>query len=236
MATAPGSEIDPKANILQRINWVQQQVDYVQREKKDGLDYAVVSHDKVTELVRPLLVQAGVVYYPVDLEYSQDGNRTQAKFDVRFASIRDPDDFINVATFGYGVDKQDKGPGKCISYGVKYALLKLLGLATGDDPDLDQSGEFNHRSSLDNRISELEDAIDASPDSVALSSLMNSGPTRAIMESAQVRNVGEFDRLRVKMSDRMRALKDAEKKAAPADVTAATGEASGEGAGLGGKA
>jgi hypothetical protein len=36
---------------------------------------------------------------------------------------------------GYGVDPQDKGPGKAISYGVKYALLKVLGLETGDDPD-----------------------------------------------------------------------------------------------------
>jgi hypothetical protein len=39
----------------------------------------------------------------------------------------------------YGIDDSDKGPGKAISYAVKYALLKALGLETGDDPDEDQA-------------------------------------------------------------------------------------------------
>lgn len=32
----------------------------------------------------------------------------------------------------------DKGPGKAISYAVKYAYLKAFALETGDDPDHDQ--------------------------------------------------------------------------------------------------
>lgn len=215
MATTPDEGPAEKANILQRLSWVQGKVDYIQREKKDGLEYAVVSHDRVTELVRPFMVKAGILYYPVDLEYSQDGNRTQAKFDVVFCSIRDPEDLIRVATFGFGVDKQDKGPGKCISYGIKYAVLKVLGLATGDDPDLVQNHDADHRSSLDQRIGELEDAIDGSPDSVALTALMNSEPTRQIMAAAQTRNLGEFNRLRRKMSDRISGLKKQENPAEP---------------------
>ena len=54
---------------------------------------------------------------------------------IRFANIDAPSDFIDVPTFGYGVDQQDKGPGKAMSYAVKYALLKALGLETGDDAD-----------------------------------------------------------------------------------------------------
>ena len=57
---------------------------------------------------------------------------------VRFQNIDDPDDFLAVETCGYGVDDQDKGPGKAMSYAVKYALLKCLGLETGDDPDIEQ--------------------------------------------------------------------------------------------------
>jgi len=45
--------------------------------------------------------------------------------------------FLDVPTFGYGIDPQDKGPGKAMSYGVKYGLLKALGLETGDDPERD---------------------------------------------------------------------------------------------------
>jgi hypothetical protein len=50
-----------------------------------------------------------------------------------------------VETFGYGVDAQDKGPGKAMSYGVKYALLKVLGLETGDDPDVVQDNRADYR-------------------------------------------------------------------------------------------
>jgi hypothetical protein len=48
---------------------------------------------------------------------------------------------MDVQTAGYGIDPQDKGPGKAISYSVKYALLKALGLESGDDPDNDQATE-----------------------------------------------------------------------------------------------
>jgi hypothetical protein len=108
------------------------------------MQYSYVSHDAVTAKVRPILQGHGVVYYPRDLHVSQNGNRTEAVFIVRFENIDDRSDFIDVATFGYGVDNQDKGPGKAISYGVKYALLKVLGLETGDDPEEVQDDRANH--------------------------------------------------------------------------------------------
>ena len=133
-------------NIAQRINAVMGEVDYIQKEKKAGMQYTIVSHDKVTGLVRPFLHQHGVIYYPRDLSVNQNGNRTEAVFSVRFENIDDRADYIDVATFGYGVDTQDKGPGKAMSYGVKYALLKLLGLETGDDPDEEQGAKAEHKS------------------------------------------------------------------------------------------
>jgi hypothetical protein len=140
---------DAKMNIAQRINAAMAEVDYIQKEKKQGMNYTIVSHDAVTAKVRPILQGHGVVYYPRDLVVRQDGNRTEAMFNVRFENIDDRTDFIDVATFGYGVDSQDKGPGKAISYGVKYALLKVLGLETGDDPDEVQDGKADHKPSKD---------------------------------------------------------------------------------------
>ena len=130
-----------KLNILQRLAAVQGELDYIQKEKKQGMNYSIVSHDKVTAAVRPLMVKHGIVYYPANLDVTQDGNRTQVKMDVIFANIDDRADFISVATLGYGIDAQDKGPGKAISYCVKYALLKTLSLETGDDPEHDQNAK-----------------------------------------------------------------------------------------------
>jgi hypothetical protein len=128
----------PTPNILQRLNAVMQEIDYIQKEKKNGLQYSFASHDKVTALVRPALVKHGIVCYPSGLDLHQEGNRTQVDMTITFASIDNPNDAIHVRTAGYGIDNQDKGPGKAISYAVKYAFLKALSLETGDDPDQDQ--------------------------------------------------------------------------------------------------
>lgn len=205
---------DPAWSLHQRMNWIMSQINYLQKEKSEGLGYSIVSHDAVTELVRPFMVEAGIVYYPVDLNVTVDGNRTQAVFDVRFCSIANSSDFIDVATMGFGIDKQDKGPGKALSYGVKYALLKALGLATGDDPDRDQGADFNHRTTLDKKADELADLVDDAEDSNALQTIMNSQPTRAIMESLQEQQPETFRKLRARMSQRSKDLKAREQAAA----------------------
>jgi hypothetical protein len=139
------SEMDRQRNIAQRIAAVMGEVDYVQKERKQGMNYSIVSHDAVTAKVRPLLHKHGVIYYPRGLTVQQNGNRTEAVFSVRFENIDNRADYIDVETMGYGVDPQDKGPGKAISYGVKYALLKVLGLETGDDPDEVQDNRADYR-------------------------------------------------------------------------------------------
>ena len=135
-------------NIHQRLAKAMEAVTYIQKEKKQGMRYSIVSHDAVTAKVRPALLENGIVYYPIQTNASQTGNRTEAIMVIRFTNIDDPKDYFDVQSFGYGIDDQDKGPGKAMSYAVKYALLKTLGLETGDDPDLDQSVEFrpDHRS------------------------------------------------------------------------------------------
>lgn len=126
-----------KKNIHQRLAEVMQKVTYIQKERKQGMNYTIVSHDVVTAKVRPALLDAGIVYYPVRCEHTHNGNRAECDMTIRFVNIDEPTDFFDVQTFGYGVDTQDKGPGKAMSYAVKYALLKALGLETGDDADHD---------------------------------------------------------------------------------------------------
>lgn len=131
-----------KKNVHQRLAAAMAEVDYIQKEQKKGMNYTIVSHDAVTAKVRPVLLKNGIVYYPVRCEHLHNGNRAECSLTVRFVNVDEPSDFFDVPSFGYGIDTQDKGPGKAISYAVKYALLKALGLETGDDPDT-ESVEFS---------------------------------------------------------------------------------------------
>lgn len=124
-------------NVHQRLAAAMGEVDYIQKESKKGMNYTIVSHDAVTAKVRPVLLKNGIVYYPVRCEHVNNGNRAECSMTVRFVNVDEPTDYFEVPTFGYGIDPQDKGPGKAMSYAVKYALLKALGLETGDDPDND---------------------------------------------------------------------------------------------------
>jgi hypothetical protein len=127
-----------KLNIHQRLALAMDKTAYIQKSKsKAGLPFSITSHDSVTDKVRTPLLEVGVHYYPCNLIYKQEGNRTQVELSVRFVNIDNPTDYFVVPSLGYGVDAQDKGPGKAISYAVKYALLKALGLVTGDDPELE---------------------------------------------------------------------------------------------------
>ena len=124
-------------NIHQRLAAAMSEVTYIQKERKEKMQYTIVSHDAVTAKVRPVLLKNGIVYYPTRCGHTHNGNRAECSMTVRFVNIDDPADMFEVETFGYGVDGQDKGPGKAMSYAVKYALLKALGLETGDDADHD---------------------------------------------------------------------------------------------------
>jgi len=125
-------------NIYQRISAVMADLDYVQKEDKLVNDqYSFVSHDAVSAAIHPLLVKHGIVAVPRVISWAQDGNRTSVDLEVDFVNIDTPEDGITVPSFGFGIDKQDKGPGKAVSYAVKYAALKLFVLATGDDPERD---------------------------------------------------------------------------------------------------
>ena len=62
---------------------------------------------------------------------------------VRFVNVDKPEEYIDITTYGDGVDSQDKAPGKAMTYGDKYALLKAYKIITGDDPDQTASAPLN---------------------------------------------------------------------------------------------
>lgn len=60
---------------------------------------------------------------------------------VRIINTEKPDQFIEIESFGRGLDPGDKGFEKASTYAHKYALLNAYKIATGEDPDLEKSKE-----------------------------------------------------------------------------------------------
>ena len=143
-------------SIHQRIALVMKDVGYVQKDKvvrdKNGKEiYRVTSHDTVIRVIRPSLIKHGILAVPKVVRHERIGsNLTTADLEIDFINVEKPQDKITVTYFGYGIDSGDKGPGKAISYAVRYAYLKVLSLETGDDPENDPS-EFEEE-----KISEEE--------------------------------------------------------------------------------
>ncbi len=139
-----------KPNIYQRLNAIMQEIGYVQKDKKNSfMNFKYVSHDAVTSALRPFLVTHGVVVICDIVQHdvkeiatgkSDKPDRaymTSVTAQVSFCNIDNPEDRIVVHSIGQGIDKNDLGPGKAVSYAYKYALLKTLALETGDDPEND---------------------------------------------------------------------------------------------------
>jgi hypothetical protein len=149
-APAPVSNLE-SLNVYQRMHKVMEQIDYIRKTdaKKagKGLQYNYVSHDQVTAAIRPHLITFGIYMRPFLTEIRQDGNRTELRGGVEFINVHRPDEKIVVEGLGYGVDQQDKGPGKSYSYLVKVCMLKAFALETGDREEVDahQGCEADHQ-------------------------------------------------------------------------------------------
>lgn len=144
-------------NIYQRMNRVMAEVKYIRKKDKaaKGLPYTYVTHDAVTGALHEPFVKHGIVTTTQVLKKAKDGNRTEVEVLVSFINIDNPEDRVEVESFGYGIDSQDKGPGKAISYATKMAYLKCFMLETGEDPEKDNE---DHKPELitEEQILELE--------------------------------------------------------------------------------
>ena len=129
--------------------------------------YKAVSERDILDTVKPLETQYGVYSYPVSREVlesnlleneksytDQKGNTTVTKTTTfmtriktvyRFVNAENPEEYIETTTFAEGIDSQDKGSGKAMTYADKYALMKAYKISTGDDPDQTASEEMNFK-------------------------------------------------------------------------------------------
>ena len=159
------------------------------RDKQKKLIYEYVSHDAVTSHVRAAMNRHGLIAFPSVTARHNDGNRTEMDVTVTFVNVDQPDDRLPVQMVGYGVDPQDKGPGKALSYAVKMALLKVYMLNSADDleaDDIDHDPEKKRASQADQERDDARAAMEANAHS--LNAALKSATTVAEIDDLQKAN------------------------------------------------
>lgn len=136
-------------NIYEKMLLITDEIGKIEKKLKvdtgGGRGYKAVGEVDILEAVKPLEKKYLVYSYPYHRTIICD-KETQTKSGTinqfvrvettyRFVNVEDPTDYLQVVSYGDGVDSQDKAVGKAMTYCDKYALMKAYKIATGDDPD-----------------------------------------------------------------------------------------------------
>lgn len=109
------------------------EADILKAVKELEFKYRVYSYPANREVIESIM-------YTTTNNYGEKNNIfSRIKTTYRFVNIDKPDEYIETITFAEGIDTQDKGSGKAMTYSDKYALMKSYKIITGEDPDQNPS-------------------------------------------------------------------------------------------------
>lgn len=155
-------------NIYEKLDLITNEIETVAKNLKVQVNqtasYKAVSERDIIDAVKPIEHKYRVYSYPVDrkvidndilvkeTEYNGKITRTNSLYMrvetiYRFVNIDKPDEYIDIKTYGDGIDTGDKAPGKAVTYADKYGLMKAYKISTGDDPDKEASPEEGYEKS-----------------------------------------------------------------------------------------
>lgn len=146
-------------NIYEKLLNITSEIKNVSKNLEVGVgknSYKAVGEADVLFAVKQLEQKYKVYSYPckrevidraiLETEKEYNGNVTKGnqiflriETTYRFVNIENPEEYIEITTYGDGIDTQDKAVGKAMTYADKYALLKAYKIITGDDPDQEHS-------------------------------------------------------------------------------------------------
>ena len=158
-------------NIYKKMSAITAELTAVAKNLNVGIGkaaYKAVGEADVLAAVKPLEEKHGVYSYPysrkiVEADLVTTTSEYQGKVTektnrylrietvYRLVNIDNPDEYIDITTYGDGIDPQDKAVGKAMTYSDKYALLKAYKIITGEDPDQFKSEEGKTEKKLTNR-------------------------------------------------------------------------------------
>lgn len=161
-----------KLNIYEKLSLIENEIGVVEKGLNVSMgkgSYKAVSERDVLDAIKPIEQKYRAYSYPVEteiinnevLEKTSNYGTTTSQFlrlkrVYRFVNIDKPDEFIDVISYGDGIDTGDKAPGKAMTYADKYALMKAYKLSTGDDPDKDASPQEGYRRAITQPISDSQ--------------------------------------------------------------------------------
>ena len=141
-------------SLYKKILEVMKEVQYLQKDDTVGegtrAAYKGLSEEKVMKVFREAMIKHGLVMIPTFVESkteshywvenNQYGDKNKSSYFTQVSTnykIIDTDTGESevICSSGHGVDSQDKGAGKAMTYAHKYAILKLFMCPTGDDTD-----------------------------------------------------------------------------------------------------
>ena len=143
---------DTSKSIFQRMAAATAEITAVAKNLNVGYgrsSYRAVGEADVLAAVRKAEHSNGIYSYQADRKIVDSGIMSNVKSDgtetrqlylrirttYRFVNLDNPSDYIEVISYGDGVDSQDKAVGKAMTYSDKYALIKGCKIVTGEDPD-----------------------------------------------------------------------------------------------------
>ena len=148
--------------VYEKILDVMSEVGYLNKdgfvETGKGKGYKALTDEKVLTAIRPVMVKHRLIMLPVSMDHRrvdekvkdyQGNEKTNRITDVdmtfRIINVDDPKDYVDVVSSGTGVDTQDKGIGKAMTYAKKYALLNSYMVPSGEDTDQISSEKYTEQ-------------------------------------------------------------------------------------------
>lgn len=129
------------------------EADILKAVKELEFKYRVYSYPANREIIESTM-------YTTTNEYGDKNNIfSRIKTTYRFVNIDKTDEYIETITFAEGIDTQDKGSGKAMTYADKYALMKSYKIITGEDPDQNPSEDGYKKKqtkTTNNKVTEVE--------------------------------------------------------------------------------
>ncbi len=164
-------------NIYEKMLKATEEIRTVAKNLEVGIgknQYKAVGEADVLNAVKPIEAKLGIYSYPLSRKIvdtnvftttSEYQGKTTERSNLfmrletvyRFVNVENPEEFIDITTYGDGVDTQDKAPGKAMTYSDKYALLKAYKIGTGDDPDQNPSQEGKFKEPKEKEIKEISE-------------------------------------------------------------------------------
>lgn len=157
-------------NIFKRLLAISAEIETVAKNLSVNMgksSYKATGEADVLRAVKPLEAAHGVYSYPVKRTIIESGQLESVDYNgnakkqlylrleitYRFVNVDNPDEFIEITSYGDGIDSGDKATGKAMTYADKYALLKAYKIVTGDDPDQNGSEDLKgKKNKLDEKL------------------------------------------------------------------------------------